>query len=153
MNITLRQLGKLESCAATLEAAFDAKNPCAMRCVNIIKEVLDDIVSAPENNLELDFDLDLALQNCGPAAPETGTKLGEIIAYGKELLDQGCSTRDLVNMTMEHFALRQVDFARIIGVSQGTLSTYLTTGERRAAILAGLTEAFGDAPAEEVNNG
>lgn len=153
MNITLRQLGKLESCAATLEAAFDAKNPCAMRCVALVREVLDEIVSAPENNLELDFDLDFALQNCEPAAPKTGTKLGEIIVYGKELLAQGCSARDLVNMTMEHFALRQVDFARLIGVSQGTLSTYLTTGGRRAAILAGLTEAFGDVPAEEVNNG
>ena len=149
MNITLRQLGKLESCAATLEAAFDAKNPCAMRCVNIIKEVLDDIVSAPENNLELDFDLDLDLVPDALPLEDAGMKIGEIVSYGKELITQGCSARDLVNMTMEHFALRQVDFARIIGVSQGTLSTYLTTGGRRAAVLAGLTEFFGDCGKEE----
>ena len=147
MNITLRQLGKLESCAATLEAAFDAKNPCAMRCVALVREVLDEIISAPENNLELDFDLDLVPDALPLEA--AGMKIGEIVSYGKELLAQGCSARDLVNMTMEHFALRQVDFARIIGVSQGTLSTYLTTGGRRAAVLAGLTEFFGDCGKEE----
>lgn len=149
MNITLRQLGKLESCAATLEAAFDAKNPCAMRCVALVREVLDEIISAPENNLELDFDLDLDLVPDALPLEAAGMKIGEIVSYGKELLAQGCSARDLVNMTMEHFALRQVDFARLIGVSQGTLSTYLTTGGRRAAVLAGLTEFFGDCGKEE----
>ena len=149
MNITLRQLGKLESCAATLEAAFDAKNPCAMRCVALVREVLDEIISAPENNLELDFDLDLDLVPDALPLEDAGMKIGKIVSYGKELITQGCSARDLVNMTMEHFALRQVDFARLIGVSQGTLSTYLTTGGRRAAVLAGLTEFFGDCGKEE----
>lgn len=149
MNITLRQLGKLESCAAALSAAFDLKNPCALRCTAIIQEVLDEINSAPENALELDFDLDLDLLPGAPEISNAGKKLGDIVNYGKELLAQGCSARDLVNMTMEHFALRQVDFARLIGVSQGTLSTYLTTGGRRAAVLAGLTEFFGDCGKEE----
>ena len=88
MNITLRQLGKLESCAATLDAAFDAKNPCAMRCVALVREVLDEIVSAPETALNLTLTLILLCKTAILPPPKPARNLAKSSPTAKS-----CSTK------------------------------------------------------------
>ena len=52
--------------------------------------------------------------------------------------------KELIKMVMEHFALTQDAFAHLIKVNQGSLSKYLRNGERKDAVITGVTEFFGD---------
>ena len=68
----------------------------------------------------------------------------DIRAYGQELINQGITMKELIKMVMEHFGLTQDAFAHLIKVNQGSLSKYLRNGERKDAVITGITDFFGE---------
>ena len=87
-----------------------------------------------------------ALRRGKPVAAKDleGKRPDEIRLYGQELINQGATMKELIKMVMEHFSLTQDAFAHLIKVNQGSLSKYLRNGERKDAVITGVTEFFGD---------
>ena len=149
MEITSRQFGQIEAACFALEEATE-KNNTALRLVSVIKENLVEIAKT-YSPLEIVIEFEEPdLQLTQPAAAErsedksTPSDKSEIKLYGQELIKQGITLKDLVKMVMEHFSLTQDAFAHLIKVNQGSLSKYLRNGERKDAVIAGVTEFFGD---------
>ena len=147
MEITSRQLGRIEACCFALEEATE-KNNVAARLVKILRENLEEITQTAFPG-ELDQDWDMEFKNAAndPVAqfpPVEADKTPEKIRdYGQELLEHGVTAKDLINLVMDYFGMNQTDFAQLIGVNQGSLSKYLNQGKRRDAVLTKLTEFFG----------
>ena len=147
MEITSRQLGRIEACCFALEEATE-KNNVAARLVKILRENLEEITQTAFPG-ELDHDWDMEFQNAAndPVAqfpPVEADKTPEKIRdYGQELLEYGVTAKDLINLVMDYFGMNQTEFAQLIGVNQGSLSKYINKGERRDAVLTKLTEFFG----------
>ena len=158
MEITSRQFGQIEAACFALEEATE-KNNTALRLVKVIKDNLAEIAKTAYP-LELVFEFDqpelpmgLACPHAtgepgpvGPSAAKTleGKQVDEIRLYGQELINQGATMKELIKMVMEHFSLTQDAFAHLIKVNQGSLSKYLRNGERKDAVITGVTEFFGD---------
>ena len=153
MEITSRQFGQIEAACFALEEATE-KNNTALRLVKVIKDNLAEIAKTAYP-LELVFEFDqpeLPMVESDPLATakqsEDGSdpsdKLSEIRLYGQELINQGATMKELIKMVMEHFSLTQDAFAHLIKVNQGSLSKYLRNGERKDAVITGVTEFFGD---------
>lgn len=49
-----------------------------------------------------------------------------------------------IRMLLEHYRMRQKEFATLIGTSETTISTALTGGVIRPSLLCRMTEFFGD---------
>ena len=147
MDMTSRQLGRVEACCFALEEATE-KNLVAARLVKVIRETLEEITQTAFPG-ELDQDWDMEFKNAAndPVAqfpPVQADKTPEKIRdYGQELLEHGVAAKDLINLLMDYFGMNQTDFAQLIGVNQGSLSKYLNQGKRRDAVLTKLTEFFG----------
>lgn len=140
MEITSRQFGQIEAACFALEEATE-KNNTALRLVKVIKDNLAEIAKTAYP-LELVFEFDqpeLPMVESDPS-----DKLSEIRLYGQELINQGATMKELIKMVMEHFSLTQDAFAHLIKVNQGSLSKYLRNGERKDAVITGVTEFFGD---------
>ena len=156
MEITSRQFGQIEAACFALEEATE-KNNTALRLVKVIKDNLAEIAKTAYP-LELVFEFDqpelpmvesdlLATakrSEDGSAPSDPSDKLSEIRLYGQELINQGATMKELIKMVMEHFSLTQDAFAHLIKVNQGSLSKYLRNGERKDAVITGVTEFFGD---------
>ena len=166
MEITSRQFGQIEAACFALEEATE-KNNTALRLVKVIKDNLAEIAKTAYP-LELVFEFDqpelpmvesdlLAtakrsedgsdpsdLLATAKHSEDGSDKLSEIRLYGQELINQGATMKELIKMVMEHFALTQDAFAHLIKVNQGSLSKYLRNGERKDAVITGVTEFFGD---------
>ena len=143
MEITSRQFGQIEAACFALEEATE-KNNTALRLVKVIKDNLAEIAKTAYP-LELVFEFDqpeLPMVESDPSDPSD--KLSEIRLYGQELINQGATMKELIKMVMEHFSLTQDAFAHLIKVNQGSLSKYLRNGERKDAVITGVTEFFGD---------
>ena len=141
MEITAREFGRLEACCFALEEMAE-KNPVAARLVKIFREVLEDVeLTAVPGEAEPLPDW------CG-TTPSTSDKSDEsdIRAYGQSIAE-GCTPRELLRSVQREFGLSQNAVGRLIGVNTGSLSRFLNKGERRDAVLAGLTAFFGTAPA------
>lgn len=153
MEITSRQFGQIEAACFALEEATE-KNNTALRLVKVIKDNLAEIAKTAYP-LELVFEFDqpeLPMVESDPLATaersadgsDPSDKLSEIRLYGQELINQGATMKELIKMVMEHFSLTQDAFAHLIKVNQGSLSKYLRNGERKDAVITGVTEFFGD---------
>ena len=146
MEITSRQFGQIEAACFALEEATE-KNNTALRLVKVIKDNLAEIAKTAYP-LELVFEFDqpeLPMVESDPSDPsDPSDKLSEIRLYGQELINQGATMKELIKMVMEHFALTQDAFAHLIKVNQGSLSKYLRNGERKDAVITGVTEFFGE---------
>ena len=146
MEITNRQFGQIEAACFALEEATE-KNNTALRLVKVIKDNLAEIAKTAYP-LELVFEFDqpeLPMVESDPSDPsDPSDKLSDIRLYGQELINQGATMKELIKMVMEHFALTQDAFAHLIKVNQGSLSKYLRNGERKDAVITGVTEFFGD---------
>ena len=142
MEITSRQFGQIEAACFALEEATE-KNNTALRLVSVIKDNLVEIAkTAYPIEVVIEFEEpELPLENVGPVEP---VGHDEIKLYGQELINQGITLKELIKMVMEHFSLTQDAFAHLIKVNQGSLSKYLRNGERKDAVIAGVTEFFGD---------
>ena len=66
--------------------------------------------------------------------------------YARELLaeDPEIGATTLIRMIMEHFNISQNAMARLLGINQGWLSSYLREGKRGNAVMAALTTLCGD---------
>lgn len=149
MEITARQFGQIEAACSALEEATE-KNNTALRLVSVIKENLAEIAKTycpleiviefeePELPLAQECSGHLTSENT-PADPRA-----DIRAYGQELINQGITMKELIKMVMEHFGLTQDAFAHLIKVNQGSLSKYLRNGERKDAVITGITDFFGE---------
>ena len=146
MEITSRQFGQIEAACFALEEATE-KNNTALRLVKVIKDNLAEIAKTAYP-LELVFEFDqpeLPMVESDPSDPsDPSDKLSEIRLYGQELINQGATIKELIKMVIEHFSLTQDAFAHLIKVNQGSLSKYLRNGERKDAVITGVTEFFGD---------
>lgn len=146
MKITSRQFGQIEAACFALEEATE-KNNTALRLVKVIKDNLAEIAKTAYP-LELVFEFDqpeLPMVESDPSDPSAPSdKLSEIRLYGQELINQGATMKELIKMVMEHFSLTQDAFAHLIKVNQGSLSKYLRNGERKDAVITGVTEFFGE---------
>ena len=159
MEITSRQFGQIEAACFALEEATE-KNNTALRLVKVIKDNLAEIAKTAYP-LELVFEFDqpeLPMEEIGsvgqvgqvgqvgPSAAKAleGKQVDEIRLYGQELINQGATMKELIKMVMEHFSLTQDAFAHLIKVNQGSLSKYLRNGERKDAVITGVTEFFGE---------
>ncbi len=153
MEITSRQFGQIEAACFALEEATE-KNNTALRLVKVIKDNLAEIAKTAYP-LELVFEFDQpklpmeevgSVGRVGPSAAKAleGKQVDEIRLYGQELINQGATMKELIKMVMEHFSLTQDAFAHLIKVNQGSLSKYLRNGERKDAVITGVTEFFGD---------
>ena len=153
MEITSRQFGQIEAACFALEEATE-KNNTALRLVKVIKDNLAEIAKTAYQ-LELVFEFDQpelpmeevgSVGQVGPSAAKAleGKQVDEIRLYGQELINQGATIKELIKMVMEHFSLTQDAFAHLIKVHQGSLSKYLRNGERKDAVITGVTEFFGD---------
>ena len=145
MEITARQFGQIEAACFALEEATE-KNNTALRLVSVIKDNLAEIAkTAYPIEVVIEFEEpELPLENVGPVGPVGPVGHDEIKLYGQELINQGITLKDLIKMVMEHFSLTQDAFAHLIKVNQGSLSKYLRNGERKDAVIAGITEFFGE---------
>ena len=156
MEITSRQFGQIEAACFALEEATE-KNNTALRLVKVIKDNLAEIAKTAYP-LELVFEFDqpelpivesdqsdlLATAKQREDGSDPSDKLSEIRLYGQELINQGATMKELIKMVMEHFSLTQDAFAHLIKVNQGSLSKYLRNGERKDAVITGVTEFFGE---------
>ena len=153
MEITSRQFGQIEAACFALEEATE-KNNTALRLVKVITDNLAEIAKTaypleiafefeePELPLALSDQLATAKQREDGSDPSD--KLSDIRCYGQEIINQGATMKELIKMVMEHFSLTQDAFAHLIKVNQGSLSKYLRNGERKDAVITGVTEFFGD---------
>ena len=66
--------------------------------------------------------------------------------YARELreADPDLGATTLIRMIMEHFNISQNAMARLLGINQGWLSSYLREGKRGNAVMAALTTLCGD---------
>ena len=66
--------------------------------------------------------------------------------YARELreADPDLGATTLIRMIMEHFNISQNAMARLLGINQGWLSSYLREGKRSKAVMAALTALVGD---------
>ena len=146
MEITSRQFGQIEAACFALEEATE-KNNTALRLVKVITDNLAEIAKTAYP-LEIAFEFEepeLPLAQSDPSDPsDSSDKLSDIRRYGQEIINQGATMKELIKMVMEHFALTQDAFAHLIKVNQGSLSKYLRNGERKDAVITGVTEFFGD---------
>lgn len=136
MEIGTRQLERLLTCTILLEEACE-KNNVALRAVNLIREVVDEIEADAGGWDDLDE------EEIPERRPDVKEKSATVRAYGQELLTEGCGMKNLIRLTMEHFGMTQTAFANLIGVNQGNLSGYLKHGFRRKSVLEALAEFFG----------
>ena len=157
MEITNRQFGQIEAACFALEEATE-KNNTALRLVKVITDNLAEIAkTAYPLEIAIEFEeqeLPMGLA-CPHAKGEPGPvgqvgpvepvgQVEEIRLYGQELINQGATMKELIKMVMEHFSLTQDVFAHLIKVNQGSLSKYLRNGERKDAVITGVTEFFGE---------
>ena len=149
MEITARQFGQIEAACSALEEATE-KNNTALRLVSVIKENLVEIAKT-YSPLEIVIEFEEPdLQLTQPAAAErsedksTPSDKSGIKLYGQELINQGITMKELIKMVMERFGLTQDAFALLIKVNQGSLSKYLRNGERKDAVITGITDFFGE---------
>ena len=146
MEITNRQFGQIEAACFALEEATE-KNNTALRLVKVITDNLAEIAKTAYP-LEIAFEFEepeLPLAQSDPSDPsDSSDKLSDIRRYGQEIINQGATMKELIKMVMEHFALTQDAFAHLIKVNQGSLSKYLRNGERKDAVITGVTEFFGE---------
>ena len=146
MEITPRQFGQIEAACFALEEATE-KNNTALRLVKVITDNLAEIAKTAYP-LEIAFEFEepeLPLAQSDPSDPsDSSDKLSDIRRYGQEIINQGATMKELIKMVMEHFSLTQDAFAHLIKVNQGSLSKYLRNGERKDAVITGVTEFFGD---------
>ena len=146
MEITSRQFGQIEAACFALEEATE-KNNTALRLVKVITDNLAEIAKTAYP-LEIAFEFEepeLPLAQSDPSDPsDPSDKLSDIRRYGQEIINQGATMKELIKMVMEHFSLTQDAFAHLIKVNQGSLSKYLRNGERKDAVITGVTEFFGE---------
>ena len=146
MEITNRQFGQIEAACFALEEATE-KNNTALRLVKVITDNLAEIAKTAYP-LEIAFEFEepeLPLAQSDPSDPsDSSDKLSDIRRYGQEIINQGATMKELIKMVMEHFSLTQDAFAHLIKVNQGSLSKYLRNGERKDAVITGVTEFFGE---------
>ena len=153
MEITSRQFGQIEAACFALEEATE-KNNTALRLVKVITDNLAEIAKTAYP-LEIAFEFEepeLPMVESDPSdllatakhSEDGSDKLSEIRRYGQEIINQGATMKELIKMVMEHFALTQDAFAHLIKVNQGSLSKYLRNGERKDAVITGVTEFFGE---------
>ena len=66
--------------------------------------------------------------------------------YARELreADPDLGATTLIRMIMEHFNISQNAMARLLGINQGWLSSYLRAGKRGNAVMAALATLCGD---------
>ena len=152
MEITSRQFGQIEAACFALEEATE-KNNTALRLVSVIKENLVEIAKTYSPlEIVIEFEepeLPIEHKECTytdivEAEKHDQEQYADIKAYGRELINQGITLKDLVKMVMEHFSLTQDAFAHLIKVNQGSLSKYLRNGERKDAVITGITDFFGE---------
>ena len=71
-------------------------------------------------------------------------RLGTGICPGTAGSGSGSGCNHLIRMIMEHFNISQNAMARLLGINQGWLSSYLREGKRGNAVMAALTTLCGD---------
>ena len=147
MEITAVQFGRIEAACAAL-AKHAGHNEVATVLVNLIREQLDEIGNtAYPGELTLPLLDDLPAEEVSiPSPRETAPAPGpaEIRRYGRELLANGAGIVPAIRLILEHYGMRQKDFAALIGTSKTTISTALTGGVIRPILLCRMTEFFGD---------
>lgn len=135
MRITSRQIGKIEAACFGLETAT-VKDATARRLVNTIREVADDVL-AERDRRRADREDGIPEFCCD------GIVFGDVIAYGREIVEQGAGLVEAVRMIRDHFGLTQGEFAAILGTSQTTVSMAETDTGYRRTLLAKMAELFG----------
>lgn len=145
MEITARQFGRIEAASAAL-AKHAEHNEVATVLVNLIREQLDEIsqtASPGELTLPLMDDLPDEEEDIGRPR-EAAPAPSEVRKYGQELLAHGAGIIPAIRMILEHYGMRQKEFATLIGTSETTISTALAGGVIRPSLLCRMTEFFGD---------
>lgn len=145
MEITAVQFGRIEAACAAL-AKHAEHNEVATVLVNLIREQLGEISqTASLGELTLPLMDDLPDEEEGMVRPrEAAPAPSEVRKYGQELLAHGAGIIPAIRMLLEHYGLRQKEFATLIGTSETTISTALAGGEIRPSLLCRMTEFFGD---------
>lgn len=145
MEITAVQFGRIEAACAAL-AKYAEHNEVATVLVTLIREQLDEISqTASLGELTLPLMDDLPDEEEGMVRPrEAAPDPAEVRNYGRELLAHGAGIIPAIRMILEHYGMRQKEFAALIGTSETTISTALAGGEIRPSLLCRMTEFFGD---------
>lgn len=159
MEITAVQFGRIEAACAAL-AKHAEHNEVVTVLVNLLSKQLDEIGrTAYPGELTLPLIDDLpdegkscsfspvanSIESCGIGRPrEAAPAPSEVRKYGQELLAHGAGIIPAIRMLLEHYGMRQKEFATLIGTSETTISTALTGGVIRPSLLCRMTEFFGD---------
>lgn len=145
MEITAVQFGRIEAACAAL-AKHAGHNEVATVLVNLIRDQLDGIgKTAYPGELTLPLMDDLPDEEVSiPLPREAAPEPAEIRRYGRELLARGAGIVPAIRMILEHYGMRQKEFAALIGTSKTTVSAALAGGEIRPVLLCRMTEFFGD---------
>ena len=132
------------ACAALAKHA--EHNEVVTVLVNLIREQLDEIGNtAYPGELTLPLMDDLPEEEVSiPLPREDAPDPAEIRKYGRELLARGAGIVPAIRMILEHYGMRQKEFATLIGTSETTISTALAGGVIRPSLLCRMTEFFGD---------
>ena len=145
MEITAVQFGRIEAACAAL-AKHAEHNEVVTVLVNLIRKQLDEIEkTAYPGELTLPLMDDLPEEEVSiPLPREAAPDPSEVRKYGQELLAHGAGVIPAIRMIIEHYGMRQKEFAALIGTSETTVSTALAGGEIRPVLLCRMTEFFGD---------
>ena len=159
MEITARQFGRIEAASAAL-AKYAEHNEVATVLVTLIREQLDEIGKTavageltlpladglPDEGKSRSFSpVANSIGSCTIGLPrEAAPAPSEVRKYGQELLAHGTGIIPAIRMILEHYGMRQKEFAALIGTSETTVSTALAGGEIRPSLLFRMTEFFGD---------
>ena len=145
MEITAVQFGRIEAACAAL-AKHAEHNEVVTVLVNLIREQLDEIGrTAYPGELTLPLMDDLPEEEVSiPLPREAAPDPAEIRKYGRGLLARGAGIVPAIRMILEHYGMKQKEFAALIGTSKTTVCTALAGGEIRPVLLCRMTEFFGD---------
>ena len=142
--------GKL---AALLTAVEQGSTLTKSTICTIVREILE-----TEYYEEPDADWPMPGENGNPApeSEDRGTPeseepviLEDIIAYGRELADDGAAgIREIIELTMEHFGLSKSAMAKMLGIGSSTMCKYLNHGRCRNAVVTAAAALWGEGGAK-----
>lgn len=163
MDLTERQLGRIEAALWGIEEATRNNNFTAARLARVIKEQFDEAEEAAQSRGDEDLRKDLALQQDPlPDVPDwrekavgqvgqagqVGQKSPESIRAYWRLHRLEAGPVELLRMIMRDFKLTALEMGALLGIKTTSMWRILH-GKQRDLLLARMAEFFGEGKEEE----
>lgn len=155
MDLTERQLGRIEAALWGIEEATKNNNFTAARLAKVIKEQIDEAEEAAQSRGEEDLREDLALQQDPlPNVPDWRDharpmpKNPECIRAFGRIYRLKAGPEELIRMIRREFRLTVRELGDLLGIKTTSMWRILK-GQQRDLLLARMAEFFGEGKEEE----